>query len=63
MKTAETKRKTVKPEAVQAHQALQPEQRFDEPKDPVGTSLAGLVGGTISLGLAFLIGFLLKRST
>jgi cobalt/nickel transport system permease protein len=33
----------------------------EEPKNPLGTTVAGLVGGTLTLGLAFLIGFVLKR--
>ena len=58
-KPAETKREALQPETVQPHQAVQPEQK---PEDPVGTSLAGLVGGTITLVLALLIGYILKRS-
>ena len=50
----------------QEHQAAQPDQAHvwkgsEAPKNPVGTSLSGLVGGTLSLGLAFLIGCALKR--
>lgn len=33
----------------------------DEPDNRVGTSVAGLVGGTITMGLAFSIGYILKR--
>ena len=54
-KPAGGKKETLKPEAAK------PEKKTEEPKNPVGTSLAGLVGGTITLGLAFLIGFILKR--
>ena len=50
----------------QAHQAAQPEQASDRNraeglKDSAGTSLAGFVGGMLTLGLAFLIGCALKR--
>ncbi len=47
-KPAETKKKELKPE---------------EPKDLVATSIAGLVGGTITLMFAFVIGFVLKKRT
>jgi cobalt/nickel transport system permease protein len=65
-KPAEVMKKEPKPESVLALQAAQPEQKTEgkkpeEPKNRIGTSVAGLVGGTITLGLAFLIGFLLKR--
>jgi cobalt/nickel transport system permease protein len=55
------KNSEAKKETVLLHQAGQPEKKPEEPKDPVGTSIAGLVGGTITLALAFLIGFALKR--
>jgi len=57
------KKEESKPEAVQAHQSALPGQKkkTEGPKNLVGTSVAGLVGGTITLGLAFLIGFVLKR--
>ena len=60
-KPAETKREALQPETVQPHQAVQPEHKPEEPENPVGTSVAGLVGGTITLGLALLIGYILKR--
>lgn len=60
-KPAKAKVEALKPETVQAHQAAQHEQKQEELKNPVGTSVAGLVGGSITLGLAFLIGFILKR--
>jgi cobalt/nickel transport system permease protein len=60
-KNSEAKKETVKPEAVLTHQAGQPEQKPEAPKDPVGTSVAGLVGGTITLGVALMIGYILKR--
>ena len=67
-KPAETKKEATKPEAVQAHQTAQQEQKpeekkAEEPKNPVGTSVAGLVGGTLTLGLALVIGFILKRKS
>jgi len=66
-KTAEAARTACKPETVQTHQAAQTEQKPGEkkpgqPKRAAETSLAGLVGGTISLGLVFLIGLALKRN-
>ena len=61
MKPAEAKKEALKPETTQAHQTVQPEQNPAAPKDSVGTSVAGLVGGTITLGLALLIGYILKR--
>lgn len=65
-KPAEAKKDEVKPEAVQTHQSVQPaetanEKKPEAPKNLAGTSLAGLVGGTITLGLAFLIGLVLRR--
>ena len=61
-KPAGVKKEETKPETAQAGQPVLPEQKgAEEPKSPVGTSVAGLVGGTITLGFAFLIGFILKR--
>lgn len=65
-KPADSKKEESKPETLQAHQSVQPEQKgekkkAEEPKNSVGTSVAGLIGGTITLGLALLIGFVLKR--
>ena len=65
-KPAEAKKGEPKPEAPQAQQSTQSEPKIvekksDEPKNLIGTSVAGLVGGTITLVLAFLIGFILKR--
>ncbi|MHB8058882.1 MAG: energy-coupling factor ABC transporter permease [Desulfuromonadaceae bacterium] len=61
-KPAEAKNEDSKPEAAQARQAAQPaERRPDEPIIHLGTSVAGLVGGTMTLGLALLIGFILKK--
>lgn len=48
-------------QASQAHPSVPGGQKPGETKDPVGTSLAGLVGGTLTLGVAFLIGVALKR--
>jgi cobalt/nickel transport system permease protein len=50
----------------QINREAQPDQAHEgkgseAPKNPVGTSLSGLVGGTLSLGFAFLIGCALKR--
>jgi cobalt/nickel transport system permease protein len=59
-KPAEGNKETVSTETMQATQTSPPEQKCVE-NIPVGTSLAGLVGGAISLGLAFLIGLALKR--
>lgn len=64
-KSAETGGQTFKPEAVHADQTARREQKPDEkqpegPRPPGGTSLAGLVGGTITLCLALLTGFALK---
>ena len=50
-----------KPVSVPSHQAFQPGQKTEESKGKAGTTVAGLVGGTITLGFAFLIGFVLKR--
>jgi cobalt/nickel transport system permease protein len=52
--------------AVSAHQSTQTghvnnDKSTDDPKNPVETSVAGLVGGAITLMLSFLIGFALKR--
>lgn len=65
-KPAEARTEEPKAAAVQARQSTQPEQKVegkkaDEPKNLVGTSVAGIVGGTMTLGLAFLTGFALKR--
>jgi len=50
-----------KPVSVPSQQTLQPGQKTEEFNGTTGTTVAGLVGGTITLGLAFLIGFVLKR--
>lgn len=60
-KPAEAKKEALIPETVQAYQAAHQEPKPEEPKKPVETSLAGLIGGTTTLGLAILIGYLLKR--
>jgi cobalt/nickel transport system permease protein len=65
-KPVEAQKVESKPETVSAHQTAQPEQkagerRAEDPKDSLGTSMAGLIGGLATLGLAFLIGFVLKR--
>jgi cobalt/nickel transport system permease protein len=41
--------------------AVRPAQTPGGPGDPLGSSLAGTVGGSLTLGMVFLIGFLLKR--
>jgi cobalt/nickel transport system permease protein len=41
--------------------AARPVQTPGGPGDPLGSSLAGTVGGSLTLGMVFLIGFLLKR--
>lgn len=60
-KPAETTKDKLQPEAVQNHQSAQPEKKSETPKNPAGTTVSGLAGGAITLGLAFLIGFILKR--
>jgi cobalt/nickel transport system permease protein len=65
-KPAEAQKEGTQPEAVQAQQTTQPgqtagEKKPEEPKSLAGTSVAGLVGGMITLGLAFLIGVVLKK--
>lgn len=65
-KSAEVTNEGTKPEAVQAPQAVHPgqkgeEKKPEEPKNLAGTSIAGLVGGMMTLGLALLIGFILKK--
>jgi cobalt/nickel transport system permease protein len=65
-KPAETKKKESLPESLQTTKTTQSGQRVEgnkpeETKNRVGTSVAGLVGGSVTLGLAFVIGFLLKR--
>jgi cobalt/nickel transport system permease protein len=65
-KPVEAQKVESKPETVPTHQTAQPEQkvgerRTEDPKNSLGTSVAGLVGGLATLGLAFLIGFALKR--
>jgi cobalt/nickel transport system permease protein len=65
-KPIEAQKEESKPESVPAHQTAQPEQkvgekRAEDPKNSLGTSVAGLVGGMATLGLAFLIGIVLKR--
>jgi cobalt/nickel transport system permease protein len=64
-KPAEVTRTASQPESVQTHKTAQAEQKpvgkkTEEPKHSAGTSLAGLVGGMITLGFVFLIGFALK---
>lgn len=56
-----TKIEASKPETAPTDQIKQTEQKADDQKNPVATGIAGLVGGTISLGLALLIGYILKR--
>jgi len=60
-KPAEAKKVASKAATVQAHHSLQPVQKAEEPKNNAKTSLAGLTGGVITLILAFLIGFVLRR--
>jgi cobalt/nickel transport system permease protein len=60
-KPAEATKEAVTAETGQAHQTAPPGDKPGEKNDPAGTSLAGLVGGMLTLGLAFLIGFALKR--
>jgi cobalt/nickel transport system permease protein len=65
-KPIEAQKEESKPESVPAQQTAQPEQkagekRAEDPKNSLGTSVAGLVGGMATLGLAFLIGIVLKR--
>jgi cobalt/nickel transport system permease protein len=65
-KPAEARKEESETETVQAHLSPQPGQKAGEKKpaeqkNPVGTSVAGLAGGTITLVLAFLIGLVLKR--
>jgi cobalt/nickel transport system permease protein len=65
-KPAEAKKENLSPDTVPALQTAQPgqnpgEKQAEEPLNPAGTSLAGFVGGMLTLGLAFLIGFALKR--
>jgi cobalt/nickel transport system permease protein len=65
-KPAETMKLEPKPETLQSHQFVRPEPKFEEKKSGgakslAGTSVAGLVGGAVTLGLAFLVGFVLKR--
>lgn len=65
-KPEDAKREASKPVAAQAHQSTLPEHKIEvkkpeEPKNPVGTSVAGLVGGMITLGLVFLVGFALRK--
>jgi cobalt/nickel transport system permease protein len=65
-KPAGAKKEESKPATMQSHQSALPEQKLDEKKpeeqkNPAGTSIAGFIGGAITLGVAFLIGFALKR--
>jgi cobalt/nickel transport system permease protein len=60
-KPAEVQKETVSPVTVQAPLAAQPEKKSEEPKDPAGTSLAGFIGGMLTLGVAFLVGYVLKQ--
>lgn len=56
-KPLEAKKEESKPE----NETSSSEKKVEEPKNSVGTSVAGLVGGMITLGVPFLIGFALKR--
>lgn len=65
-KPAKTMREESQPKTGHVQQSAQPEHKAvekkpGEPVNLVGTSLAGVVGGTITLGLTVLIGFALKR--
>ncbi|OGU17545.1 MAG: cobalamin biosynthesis protein CbiM [Geobacteraceae bacterium GWC2_53_11] len=60
-KPAEATKDKLQPEAVQNHPSAKPETKSETPKNPAGTTVSGLAGGAITLGLAFLIGFILKR--
>ncbi|MFA7403191.1 MAG: energy-coupling factor ABC transporter permease [Pelobacteraceae bacterium] len=60
-KTAEAAKGVSIPEATQEHQKTHPEQNPKASQSSAETSIAGLAGGTITLGLAFLIGYILKR--
>jgi cobalt/nickel transport system permease protein len=65
-KPAAIVKENVNPAALQAYQSNPAKQttdkmKPDEPKSRAGTSIAGLVGGTITLGFSFLVGGLLKR--
>jgi cobalt/nickel transport system permease protein len=55
-KTADVKKTGIKSDASQLKVKIP-----EEPKNPVGTSVAGLVGGTLTLGLVFLVGVVLKK--
>lgn len=64
-KSAETRGKALQPETVQADQTAHPGQKpgktgSEEHRPAAGTSLAGLVGGMLTLCLALLFGFVLK---
>jgi cobalt/nickel transport system permease protein len=53
-------------ETARAQKSVQPDQKLEtkQPegqKNPVGTSVAGLTGGILSLGLTFLIGYILRQ--
>jgi cobalt/nickel transport system permease protein len=65
-KPSKAKTEPATPETSQSRQAAHPgqkssEKKPEELKSPAGTSLAGFLGGILSLGLSFLIGFALKR--
>ncbi len=59
-KNSELRKEESKPEAAQPFQKTEAKKTEDQ-KNLAGTSVAGLVGGTMTLGIAFLIGFALKR--
>jgi cobalt/nickel transport system permease protein len=59
-KPAEAKNEEPKTETHQAS-SVEPEKKPEEPKDKLGTSVAGIIGGTMVLALAFLIGFVLNK--
>jgi cobalt/nickel transport system permease protein len=53
-----------KPAVISASLATTPEQKPEDNisgEDSVGTTLSGIVGGALTLGLSLLIGFMLKR--
>lgn len=60
-KPSETRKETLKPEADQSAITEQKKKLSVETRDRVGTSVAGIVGGATTMGLALLIGFVLKR--
>lgn len=61
-KPAEVQRESAKQETAHTFaEQTSMEKKANGSKNQVGTSVAGLVGGTLTLGLAFLIGLILKR--